>query len=231
LRRRRGECRVPRAHTHVKSHVRALARGETATGNAHDSTVFDAVYDKAAEILPESDAVAVDAGYKTPWICKKVTDDKKKICVPYKSPMGKSGFFSPREYVYEEHIDCVRCPGGKILTYRTTNREGYREYRSGPAVCKAGPMRSRCTESKANQKTVMRHVWHKYLEIAEDIRRSPEGKARYSMRSKTIERVFADAEEKHGMRHTMLRGLKRVSDWVKLKFAAMNLKKLAMWAW
>jgi hypothetical protein len=43
--------------------------------------------------------------------------------------------------------------------------------------------------------------------------------------------VFADAKEKHGMRHTMLRGLRRVSDWVTMKFAAMNLKKLAMWAW
>jgi hypothetical protein len=78
---------------------------------------------------------------------------------------------------------------------------------------------------------VTRHIWAEYLEIAEDIRHSPDGKARYAMRSKTIERVFADAKEKHGMRHTMLRGLRRVSDWVKMKFAAMNLKKLAMRAW
>jgi hypothetical protein len=77
----------------------------------------------------------------------------------------------------------------------------------------------------------MRHVWQEYLDRAEDIRRSPEGKARYAMRGKTIERVFADAKERHGMRCTMLRGLRRVSDWVKMKFAAMNLKKLAMWAW
>ena len=50
------------------------------------------------------------------------------------------------------------------------------------------------------------------------------------MRSQTIERVFADAKEKHAMRYTLLRGLTRVSNWVKLKFAAMNLKKLAVWA-
>ena len=41
--------------------------------------------------------------------------------------------------------------------------------------------------------------------------------------------VFADAKEKHGMRYTHYRGLAQVSNWVRLKFAAMNLKKLANW--
>ena len=46
-----------------------------------------------------------------------------------------------------------------------------------------------------------------------------------------IERVFADAKEKHAMRYTHHRGLARVSAWVRLKYAAMNLKKLALWKW
>ena len=49
------------------------------------------------------------------------------------------------------------------------------------------------------------------------------------MRSKTIERVFADAKEKYGMRYTTYKGLNQVTNWVRLKFTAMNLKKLAMW--
>jgi hypothetical protein len=43
--------------------------------------------------------------------------------------------------------------------------------------------------------------------------------------------VFADAKEKHGMRYTNHRGLARVTSGVRLKFAAMNLKKLAIWKW
>ena len=78
---------------------------------------------------------------------------------------------------------------------------------------------------------VTRHVWADYIEQAEDIRHSAEGKRSYKLRSQTIERVFADAKEKYGMRYTPYRGLKRVSMWVRLKFAAMNLKKLAMWRW
>jgi len=33
------------------------------------------------------------------------------------------------------------------------------------------------------------------------------------------------------MRYTQYRGLTQVTKWVKLKFAAMNLKKMAMWKW
>ena len=53
----------------------------------------------------------------------------------------------------------------------------------------------------------------------------------YKLRQQKIERVFADAKEKHGMRYTQYRGLAQVTNWVKLKFAAMNLKKLATWKW
>ena len=53
----------------------------------------------------------------------------------------------------------------------------------------------------------------------------------YAMRQQTIESVFADAKEKHAMRYTHHRGLTAVTRWVKLKFAAMNLKKLAVWSW
>lgn len=52
-------------------------------------------------------------------------------------------------------------------------------------------------------------------------------KSLYAKRKETIEHVFADAKEKHGMRWTKLRGLKKVSMQVMLNFAEMNLKKLA----
>ena len=72
---------------------------------------------------------------------------------------------------------------------------------------------------------------HEHTERAEDVRHSPIGKATYALRSQTIERVFADAKEKHAMRYTPYRGLTAVSTWVKLKFAVMNLKKLAIHKW
>ena len=65
--------------------------------------------------------------------------------------------------------------------------------------------------------------------LADDARYTPQYKDFYAKRKETIERVFADAKEKHGMRYTLYRGLAQVSKWVRLKFAAMNLNNLARW--
>ena len=67
--------------------------------------------------------------------------------------------------------------------------------------------------------------------MAEEVRHMAVYKELYRLRKEKIERVFADAKEKHGMRYTQYRGLAQVTKWVKLKFAAMNLKKLATWKW
>jgi len=45
------------------------------------------------------------------------------------------------------------------------------------------------------------------------------------------ERVFVDTKEKCAMQFTHLRGLIRNLGWVRLKFAAMNLKKYALHKW
>ena len=66
------------------------------------------------------------------------------------------------------------------------------------------------------------------MELVEDYRHIPENQALYAQRKETVERVFADAKEKHGMRYTPYRGLTQVTKWVRLKFAALNLKKLAI---
>lgn len=88
-----------------------------------------------------------------------------------------------------------------------------------------------CTESKNYTKLIQRHIWEAYVEEAEHLRHHEEIKLIYAKRKETIERVFADAKEKHGMRWTTLRGLKKLSIQAMLTFAAMNFKKLATWTW
>lgn len=200
-------------------------------GNVHDSVAFDGLYEELTEKHPEIETVVADAAYKTPWICKRIADDKRTMSMPYKRPMGKDGFFRPCEYVYDAYYDCVICPENRILRYSTTNRDGYREFKSDGRICEKCPSRGRCTENKKFQKTVTMHIWQAYVELAEDYRHTPKYRALYALRKETIERVFADAKEKHAMRYTQYRGLAQVTKWVKLKFAAMNLKKFALHRW
>ena len=200
-------------------------------GNVHDSVAFDEVYDKVTENFPQVEAVVADAAYKTPHICKKVFGDGRVLSTAYKRPQTMKNGHEWWKYVYDEFYDCVICPEYQPLKYSTTNRDGYREYKSDPNICAACPTRERCTHSRDCIKTVQRHIWKDYEELADDARYTPAYAQLYKCRKETIERVFADAKEKHAMRYTQYRGLAQVTNWVKLKFAAMNLKKLATWKW
>ena len=133
--------------------------------------------------------------------------------------------------VYDEYYDCYLCPNNKILKYSTTNRDGYREYKSNVFDCKNCMYVKKCTNSKSNQKILTRHIWQDYIEEANHLRYKTEVKKIYQKRKETIERVFADAKEKHGMRYTKLRGLQKIKMEVSLIFSCMNLKKLANWIW
>ena len=194
-------------------------------GNQHDSRTFKGLYDKIKDFAPEK--IIADAGYRTPAIAKLLIDDGISPLFPYKRPMTKDGFFKKYEYVYDEYYDCYICPNNKVLKYSTTNRDGYREYKSCPRDCANCPYLSQCTESKNHTKVVTQHIWDNYIEQCEDIRHTAGNKELYEKRKETIERLFGTAKEHHGFRYTQLRGKAKMEMKVSLTFACLNLKKLA----
>ena len=194
-------------------------------GNLHDSRTFKGLYDKIKD--DDIKTIIMDAGYKTPAIAKLLLDEGIQPLVPYKRPMTKEGFFRKHEYVYDEYYDCYLCPNNQILSYSTTNRDGYREYKSHGYQCESCPYLSQCTESRDHVKVVTRHIWEPYMEICEDIRHTRGMGELYAKRKETIERLFGSAKELHGFRYTQMIGKARMNMKVGLTFACMNLKKLA----
>ena len=171
--------------------------------------------------------MVLDAGYKTPAIARELLKEGIQPLFPYKRPMTKEGFFKKYEYVYDEYYDCYICPADQVLTYRTTNKDGYKEYKSNKNYCKNCPYLSQCTESKEHEKVITRHIWEDYLETSEDIRHTLGNKEIYMLRKETIERLFGSAKEQHGFRYTQYIGKTRMDMKAGLTFACMNLKKLA----
>ena len=204
---------------------------EVTSGNVSDSVAWDAVYDKVTDRFPEVKFVTMDAGYKTPWIAKKVIEDSRIPILPYTRYKGKKDKFKPWDFTYNVVNDSFVCPGGHELRHTTTSKDGKRTYRSATQVCKDCPCRSACGANENGQRMLTTHIWQEFLDLVEQLRKTERGKEIYAMKKQTIERVFADAKEKHAMRYTHHRGLARVSAWVRLKYAAMNLKKLALWKW
>ena len=198
-------------------------------GNEHDSMTFPELYRKLKRFSPGT--LVMDAGYKNPPIAKMLLDDKVTPVFPYARPKTREGFFRKNEYVYDEYFDCYLCPNNQVLKYSTTNREGYREYKSDPQICRDCPYLEKCTQNKTHQKTVTRHIWQEYLEICEDIRHRRGMKELYGKRKETIERDFGTAKEHHGMRYTQQIGKEKMAMKVGLTFACMNMKKLANILW
>ena len=194
-------------------------------GNLHDSRTFKGLYDKIKNIGIKT--LIADAGYKTPAIAKLLIDDNITPLFPYKRPMTKQGFFKKTDYAYDEYYDCYICPNNHTLEYTTTNRDGYREYKSCGITCANCPYLSQCTESKDHVKVITRHIWESYMEQCEEIRQTLGMKELYSHRKETIERLFGTAKENHGFRYTQLFGKARMEMKVALTFACLNLKKLA----
>lgn len=194
-------------------------------GNLHDSRTFKGLYDKISDI--GINTLIADAGYKTPAIAKLLLDDGIKPLFPYKSPMTKDGFFKKSDFVYDEYYDYVICPNDQHLEYSTTNRDGYREYKSNGHICKGCPYLSQCTNSQNHVKVFTRHIWEDYMETCEDIRHTLGMKDLYKKRKETIERLFGTAKENHCFRYTQMYGKARMEMKVGMTFACLNLKKLA----
>ena len=202
------------------------------SGNIHDSIGFLDLYPKIHTKFNEKiQALAADAGYITPFICKTLFDDSILPALPYKRPMTKKGFLKKHDFVYDEEFDCYICPNFKILKYSTTDRYGYRNYKSDSYECQSCPHLNQCTNSKNHQKVITRHVWQLYIEEADHLRHNCYIKKVYARRKETIERIFADAKERHAMRYTRLKSLAKVKMEVTLIFACMNLKKMANMLW
>jgi transposase len=197
--------------------------------NVHDSAPYLGRLDRQRERFNFSiRAVGVDAGYAAAAITQGLEERNIYGVIGYRTPTHRDGYFYKREYRYDEKLDVYICPNGQLLTYRTTNREGYRQYHSDPAQCRHCPVRHKCTQSGNATKVVTRHVWESSRERMDQHRLSRVGKRIYKRRKETVERSFADAKQLHGHRYARMRGLAKVQQQCLLAAAAQNIKKIAL---
>ncbi|MCQ4638481.1 hypothetical protein NE619_17260 [Anaerovorax odorimutans] len=72
--------------------------------------------------------VGIDAGYNTPYICKELYDMGIRAAVGHQHSRGAKGKIGKWQFKYIPEWDVYICPERTYLEYRTTNRDGYREY-------------------------------------------------------------------------------------------------------
>jgi transposase len=196
--------------------------------NVHDSRPYLSRLDRQRLRFGfEVDAVGLDAGYMSAAICKGLEERDIYGVIGYRRLNHKPGYFYKREYRYDARADVYICPAEQRITYNTTNRIGYREYKSDPRICKDCPLLLKCTRSANRTKVLTRHVWQDSKEHIDQHRQTDVGKKLYARRKETVERSFADGKQLHGHRYARLRGLDKVKEQCLLSAACQNMKKIA----
>jgi len=202
-------------------------------GSVHDSVPYLERLDHQINrfSFDNLEGVALDAGYLTAPICRGLHSRNIYAAIAHRRFKSRSGLFPKSKFIYNQERDFYICPEGQQLNYRTTNRNGYREYVSNPDLCSSCPKLKECTESKNCQKVITRHIWEESRAWVREIRLSKEGKAIYKLRKETVERSFADAKELHGLRYCRMRGITKVTEQVLLTAACQNMKIIARNLW
>lgn len=198
-------------------------------GNVHDADPYlERLEVQRAKFGFQVEAVALDAGYFTAYLCKKLEEQGIYAVMGYRRP-GKSGPYMPkRKFRFVPQKKAYVCPMGCLLTYRTTDRNGYRHYRSRPQDCQGCPLREDCFSPSATSRVVSRHLWEDFKDLVRARKRTNTGKALYHLRTQTVERSFGDSKELHAFRYARYRGHSSVQEQAYLTATCQNMKKIAL---
>jgi len=210
---------------------------EVFPGNLHDSnTALDTVINYIG-LHKEVSVAVMDSGYDNPVLLHEVFKREVLPVIPYKNPKGRSGstgssgemHITKQRFKYIKEFDYYGCPNDMVLTYRGTNKEGYREYKTRTKDCFGCSFKTQCTNQKA--RVVTRHQYETDSERAKQVRLSDLGKAIYPKRKTSVERVFGISKMNHCLGFTFLRGRKKNEDRSFMIFSMYNLKKLSTILW
>lgn len=171
--------------------------------------------------------VGLDAGYFTNYICKGLSDRNILYAIATKLGPHEKGKYTKNKFQYIKEWDVYACPNNYFLKYKTTTRQGYKEYVCDKEICSNCILKDKCLTGKSEFRTIRRHVWEEYKDKNIAFLKTDKGKRIYKRRKETIERSFADSKELHGLRYCRFRGLSKVSEQCLLTAAVQNMKKIA----
>ena len=172
--------------------------------------------------------MGLDAGYHSAWIAHLLETKGIRGVIGYRRHTHRGEHYGKYRFKYDSIFDAYICPEGKHLYWKTTTREGYRQYFSDRKDCAGCPRRAACFSEKATRRMVTRHVWQDALDEVTAFTKTPQGRRLYAWRKETIERSFAEAKENHGLRYARMLGRDNMREQSFLTAAVQNMKMLAM---
>ena len=179
-------------------------------------------------------SVLADAGFFTDDVIQAMDDRGIEFLCPQGSAQGSNwdrgskDFFAKTLFIYDEELDCFRCPAGEKLRptrhrAATSTAKAHTLY-STPA-CSGCTMRAQCTTS-AKGRSISRYPGDQRKEKLRDRMKVPEVRSRYRKRSAWVEPVFSSLKLIQGLVRFARHGLRRVRLEFALHALAHNLGRL-----
>ena len=171
--------------------------------------------------------MGMDAGYHNARIAHQLAQKGIQPVLGYRRHTHKGEHYGKYRFRYDPERNVYICPEHQLLPHKTTNRQGYREYKSDPKTCANCPRRAQCFSEKARFRQVQRHIWQDDLDQADAFTKSPRGRRLYALRKQLIEPSFAEAKDNHAFRTARMKGLPNMREQSFLTAAVQNMKRIA----
>jgi transposase len=218
-------------HRTVDSKRNVIVNVHVEPANLNDVTPFPKILEEIRQRLGKLPKyMGLDAGYHNAWIAHLLESKGIQGVIGYRRHTHKTEHYGKYRFRYHEEFDAYICPERQHLYWRTTNREGYRQYCCDSGKCRGCPKRSECFGASGNRRMVERHVWQDALDAVTAFTKSEKGRRIYNWRKETIERSFAEAKENHGLRYARMLGIQNMREQCFLTATIQNIKRLVA-AW
>lgn len=171
--------------------------------------------------------MGLDAGYHNAQTAHLLEKNGIQGVIGYRRHTHKTKSYGKYRFKFDGEHDVYICPEKHRLYWKTTTREGYRQYFCDSKTCAACSRREACFGQSTKRRMVTRHVWQDALDCVMAFTNTPKGKRLYAWRKETIERSFAEAKENHGLRFARMLGIQNMREQCFLTAAVQNMKRLA----
>ena len=166
-------------HRTVDSKNNVIVNVHVEPANINDVTPMPQILDEIETrlgTLPKY--MGLDAGYHNAWIAHLLETKGIQGVIGYRRHTHKGEHYGKYRFKYDPYFDAYICPEHKHLYWKTTTREGYRQYFCDSKTCKACPRRAECFGVSMTRRMVERHVWQDALDDVIAFTKSDKGRRR-----------------------------------------------------
>ena len=214
-------------HRTVDSSHNVIVNVHVEPANINDVTPIPEILDEIEQRLGKLPKyMGLDAGYHTAPTAHELEKRGIQGVIGYRRHTHSGEHYGKYRFRYDPFFDAYICPEHKHLYWKTTTREGYRQYFCDSKTCAACPRREECFGKSMTRRMVDRHVWQDALDDATAFTKTDIGRRIYGWRKETIERSFAEAKVNHGLRYARMLGIQNIREQCFLTATVQNIKRL-----